>query len=225
MDHVQFLITELPDGDGENGEPGDVTRPSEPLNPADDFEPLSYETRISPATFCKAFPFHVMMDSDLKVIQVQNLWQIQDFPEGRQPQCWSQHVVWQYFLSKTARKKELELRRARISSISLGSATENHLIESEKKYFPWNGICTFVVEYTRIPRLHRPSKFLSGNVLSRGCPGISNDLLNLYLLDHFFTFSCRITRNTVYIFFQITTKFKYLIRISKLIQNHTEVLF
>ena len=81
MDHVQFLITELPDGDGENGEPGDVTRPSEPLNPADDFEPLSYEPRISPATFCKAFPFHVMMDSDLRVIQVQNQWQIQDFSE------------------------------------------------------------------------------------------------------------------------------------------------
>ena len=69
MDHVQFLITELPDRDGE---PGDVSGPAEPLNPADDFEPLSYEPRISPATFCKAFPFHVMMDSDLRVIQVEN---------------------------------------------------------------------------------------------------------------------------------------------------------
>ena len=105
MDHVQFLITELPDGDGENGEPGDVTRPAEPLNPADDFEPLSYEPRISPATFCKAFPFHVMMDSDLRVIQVQNQWQIQDFLQGHQPQCWGYPVVWQHFCQKLHEKK------------------------------------------------------------------------------------------------------------------------
>ena len=71
MDHVQFLITELEQQDSrEDGDSDGVNKPSEPLNPADDFEPLSYEPRISPATFCKAFPFHVMMDRDLRVTQV-----------------------------------------------------------------------------------------------------------------------------------------------------------
>ena len=72
MDHVQFLITELEQEDSdEEGESEGGKKPGGRLNPVDDFEPLSYEPRISPATFCKAFPFHIMMDRDLRVFQVQ----------------------------------------------------------------------------------------------------------------------------------------------------------
>ena len=35
----------------------------------DALELLSNEPRISPATFCRAFPFHVMFDRDLKIVQ------------------------------------------------------------------------------------------------------------------------------------------------------------
>ena len=62
-DHVQFLITDCTDLTGRH-------TPSELSGAEDDFEPISYEPRISPATFCKAFPFHVMLDRDLRIIQV-----------------------------------------------------------------------------------------------------------------------------------------------------------
>ncbi|KAL1130144.1 hypothetical protein AAG570_013082 [Ranatra chinensis] len=56
-DHVQFLITE-------KGSIGKVAPPqmSEP-------ETLSLEPKVSPKTFCKLFPFHLMFDRNLNIQQ------------------------------------------------------------------------------------------------------------------------------------------------------------
>ncbi|KAJ8944007.1 hypothetical protein NQ318_021722 [Aromia moschata] len=56
-DHVQFLITE-------KSQSGKCRLPQN-----DQVEILSLEQKISTATFCKVFPFHVMFDKDLKIIQ------------------------------------------------------------------------------------------------------------------------------------------------------------
>nr|CAH7729711.1 unnamed protein product [Callosobruchus chinensis] len=59
-DHVQFLITEK-------------SGPRQPMLPEiDEIETLSLEPKISPATFCRVFPFHIMFDRDLKIIQTGN---------------------------------------------------------------------------------------------------------------------------------------------------------
>ncbi|XP_014204890.1 guanylate cyclase soluble subunit beta-1 isoform X2 [Copidosoma floridanum] len=56
-DHVQFLITE------QSG-PGIDTNPM-----TADLECLSVEPKVSPATFCRVFPFHLMFDRDLTIAQ------------------------------------------------------------------------------------------------------------------------------------------------------------
>ncbi len=62
-DHVQFLITEQRSStNGHDGE--DVDSDSD-----DEVELLSHEPRISPSTFCKAFPFHMMMNRELRIVQ------------------------------------------------------------------------------------------------------------------------------------------------------------
>ncbi|XP_076447120.1 guanylate cyclase soluble subunit beta-1-like [Babylonia areolata] len=57
-DHVQFAITERN---------RDATARQADLETRTEF--LSYEPKISPATFCSAFPFHVMFDRQLRVHQ------------------------------------------------------------------------------------------------------------------------------------------------------------
>lgn len=56
-DHVQFLITEL-------SGPGKVSRPE-----ITEIETLSLEPKVSPATFCRVFPFHLLFDRELRVVQ------------------------------------------------------------------------------------------------------------------------------------------------------------
>ena len=62
-DHVQFLVTEKLDKGDEKGENGDLT------DSEDEVELLSYDPKISPSTFCKAFPFHMMLNKELKIVQ------------------------------------------------------------------------------------------------------------------------------------------------------------
>ncbi|XP_018330532.1 guanylate cyclase soluble subunit beta-1 [Agrilus planipennis] len=59
-DHVQFLITE-------KSKP-DRTQSTE----IEEIETLSLEQKVSPATFCKVFPFHIMFNRDMKIIQAGN---------------------------------------------------------------------------------------------------------------------------------------------------------
>ncbi|XP_064482201.1 guanylate cyclase soluble subunit beta-1-like isoform X1 [Ornithodoros turicata] len=56
LDHVQFVIREK-----------GVRTPEPELE--EFFDVLSMEKKISPATFCRAFPFHVMFDRNLVVMQ------------------------------------------------------------------------------------------------------------------------------------------------------------
>ncbi|KAJ4426480.1 hypothetical protein ANN_27294 [Periplaneta americana] len=56
-DHVQFLITEL-------SGPGKVCRTE-----ISEIETLCKEPKVSPATFCRVFPFHLMFDRELRVVQ------------------------------------------------------------------------------------------------------------------------------------------------------------
>ena len=64
-DHVQFEIIQ-------KARAGDPTG-AQPIN--DDWKPIdsrlmAIENRISPLTFCKAFPFHLVFDKNLVVRQV-----------------------------------------------------------------------------------------------------------------------------------------------------------
>ncbi|GLV36126.1 Guanylyl cyclase beta-subunit at 100B [Carabus blaptoides fortunei] len=56
-DHVQFLITET-------SGPGRV-----PMPEIAEIETLSLEPKVSPATFCRVFPFHIMFDRGLRIVQ------------------------------------------------------------------------------------------------------------------------------------------------------------
>ncbi|KAH0557578.1 hypothetical protein KQX54_008544 [Cotesia glomerata] len=56
-DHVQFLITDT-------SAPGVATNPM-----IADLETLSIEPKVSPMTFCRVFPFHLMFDRDLTIVQ------------------------------------------------------------------------------------------------------------------------------------------------------------
>ncbi|XP_076467973.1 guanylate cyclase soluble subunit beta-1-like [Babylonia areolata] len=65
-DHVQFAILEKDEDDDDDG--GRVGGKSKvDLETCTEF--LSHEHKISPATFCSAFPFHVMFDRRLRIHQ------------------------------------------------------------------------------------------------------------------------------------------------------------
>ncbi|XP_060531204.1 guanylate cyclase soluble subunit beta-1 isoform X2 [Cylas formicarius] len=56
-DHVQFLITEK-------------SGPERPALPQiDEIETLSLEPKVSASTFCSIYPFHIMFDRNLKIVQ------------------------------------------------------------------------------------------------------------------------------------------------------------
>ncbi|XP_058443051.1 guanylate cyclase soluble subunit beta-1 isoform X2 [Malaya genurostris] len=61
-DHIQFLITEI-------SGPKTPTRRSEEKEQQTDFQLVAKEPMISPTTFCKAFPFHLMFNRDLIIVQ------------------------------------------------------------------------------------------------------------------------------------------------------------
>ncbi|CAH1285635.1 unnamed protein product [Diabrotica balteata] len=56
-DHVQFLITEK------------FGAKKSQLREMDEIETLSLEPKVSPATFCRIFPFHIMFDAEMKIVQ------------------------------------------------------------------------------------------------------------------------------------------------------------
>ncbi|XP_056630757.1 guanylate cyclase soluble subunit beta-1 isoform X1 [Diorhabda carinulata] len=56
-DHVQFLITEK------------FAPKKSQLKEIDEIETLSLEPKVSPATFCRLFPFHIMFDPEMKIVQ------------------------------------------------------------------------------------------------------------------------------------------------------------
>ena len=77
-DHVQFLVSEIDGGDGGGATvAGDNRAAAAGNNRAaasdglvdDDVIPLSDEPRISPATFCRAFPFHVVFNRQFRIVQ------------------------------------------------------------------------------------------------------------------------------------------------------------
>ncbi|CAF4951925.1 unnamed protein product [Pieris macdunnoughi] len=55
-DHVQYLITETSTGRGTAPEMTEIRT-------------LSKEPKVSPATFCRVFPFHLMFDRELNIVQ------------------------------------------------------------------------------------------------------------------------------------------------------------
>ncbi|XP_065076633.1 guanylate cyclase soluble subunit beta-1-like [Ochlerotatus camptorhynchus] len=61
-DHIQFLITEI-------SAPKTPTRRSEDKEQQADYQLVAKEPMISPTTFCKVFPFHLMFNRDLIVVQ------------------------------------------------------------------------------------------------------------------------------------------------------------
>ncbi|XP_062537578.1 guanylate cyclase soluble subunit beta-1 isoform X4 [Armigeres subalbatus] len=61
-DHIQFLITEI-------SAPKTPTRRSEDKEPQADYQLVAKEPMISPTTFCKVFPFHLMFNRDMVVVQ------------------------------------------------------------------------------------------------------------------------------------------------------------
>ncbi|XP_063229104.1 guanylate cyclase soluble subunit beta-1 [Bacillus rossius redtenbacheri] len=73
-DHVQFLITEL-------SGPGKVSSPE-----ISDIDTLPLEPRISPATFCRVFPFHLMFDRRLSVVQT-GTTVARVMPQATRPGC------------------------------------------------------------------------------------------------------------------------------------------
>jgi len=62
-DHVEFVIKEIDQRDNE------CHLQVKPFDPIRDSFHLSNEPKISPATFCSAFPFHLMFDQNMKIIQ------------------------------------------------------------------------------------------------------------------------------------------------------------
>lgn len=59
IDHVQFSIIE---------KSKDGSKMAEPQS--EEFESHSLENKVSPLTFCKAFPFHIVFDCNLRIRQV-----------------------------------------------------------------------------------------------------------------------------------------------------------
>ncbi|XP_071452602.1 guanylate cyclase soluble subunit beta-1 [Hetaerina americana] len=61
-DHVEFIIEE-------QGERGDKGRRRREARDAAQEQAPSLEPRVSPATFCRVFPFHLLFDRELRVVQ------------------------------------------------------------------------------------------------------------------------------------------------------------
>ncbi|KAL7729300.1 hypothetical protein ACLKA6_008879 [Drosophila palustris] len=65
-DHVQFLIREI---NVAAKSQADAKKDEQAAAASDDMEFLCEAPLISPATFCKVFPFHLMFDRQMKVVQ------------------------------------------------------------------------------------------------------------------------------------------------------------
>ncbi|XP_019869558.1 guanylate cyclase soluble subunit beta-1 [Aethina tumida] len=73
-DHIQFLITET-------NAPEKIHLPD-----IDEIETLSLEPKVSPATFCRIFPFHIMFDREMKIVQTGSTLR-RVFPIVKSPNC------------------------------------------------------------------------------------------------------------------------------------------
>ncbi|XP_065365039.1 guanylate cyclase soluble subunit beta-1 [Calliphora vicina] len=67
-DHVQFLIREISSNNKADNE-ALGTKEEAGKEPPDEIENLCGAPLISPATFCKIFPFHLMFDRQMKIVQ------------------------------------------------------------------------------------------------------------------------------------------------------------
>lgn len=78
-DHVQFVIKEIDQHDNR------CQLQVKPFDPIRDSFHLSNEPKISPATFCSAFPFHLMFGQDLRITQAGSAVRriVIDLNEGR----------------------------------------------------------------------------------------------------------------------------------------------
>ncbi|CAG9762829.1 unnamed protein product [Ceutorhynchus assimilis] len=73
-DHVQFLITEK-------------SGPERPLLPKiDEIETLSLEPKVSASTFCRVFPFHIMFNRNLEIVQTGSTI-ARIIPKVTEPEC------------------------------------------------------------------------------------------------------------------------------------------
>ncbi|XP_055923667.1 guanylate cyclase soluble subunit beta-1 [Eupeodes corollae] len=68
-DHVQFLIREIASTGGGSKSTQSSQALDENKEPPDDMEFLCEAPLISPSTFCKVFPFHLMFDRQMKIVQ------------------------------------------------------------------------------------------------------------------------------------------------------------
>lgn len=63
-DHIQFLITETASTNPDTARAKEVEK-----EPPDDFQLVANVPLISPTTFCRVFPFHVMFDRQMRIVQ------------------------------------------------------------------------------------------------------------------------------------------------------------
>jgi guanylate cyclase soluble subunit beta len=67
-DHIQFLITEI--GPVTPKTPSSVNKANEfEREPPDDFELVATQPLVSPQIFCQVFPFHLMFDRQMRIVQ------------------------------------------------------------------------------------------------------------------------------------------------------------
>ncbi|XP_046394572.1 guanylate cyclase soluble subunit beta-1 [Ischnura elegans] len=78
-DHVEFIIEE-------QGERGDKERRRREGRDAAQEQAPSLEPRVSPATFCRVFPFHLLFDRDLRVVQA-GATVARILPDVTEPDC------------------------------------------------------------------------------------------------------------------------------------------
>lgn len=69
-DHIQFLITEIGSVTPKTPKtPNSSAKFSKEFEPLDDFELVAAEPLVSPQIFCQVFPFHLMFDRTMKIVQ------------------------------------------------------------------------------------------------------------------------------------------------------------
>lgn len=69
LDHFQFMITEI--GPVTPKTPSSVSNTTNDFDrePPDDFELVATQPLVSPQIFCQVFPFHLMFDRQMRIVQ------------------------------------------------------------------------------------------------------------------------------------------------------------
>lgn len=70
-DHIQFLITEIGPATPKTPKTPSSTKSSKEFErePPDDFELVAEQPLVSPQIFCQVFPFHLMFNRQMKIVQ------------------------------------------------------------------------------------------------------------------------------------------------------------